>query len=195
MRSKSNLLPMLLFLFASFLISPSAARAATPEIPAPLEPWVGWALHGHEEELLCVSRFDNPDLRICSWPSELKIALDDSGGTFEQRWRVFSEGYLPLPGYHRQWPSEVRLGGEATAVIGRGGVPSVFAPPGEYRVTGRFRWTALPEYLQVPANAGLVSVSVNNRDIPFPAIDERGRIWLKRRQVSSATSSPRPPKR
>ncbi|MCG8683303.1 MAG: hypothetical protein MI892_00375, partial [Desulfobacterales bacterium] len=49
-------------------------------------------------------------------------------------------------------------------------------------VTGKFFWINIPEHLQVPAESGLVSLSVNNEKVPFPNIDVQGRMWLKQRQ-------------
>src|SRR5690349_12922345 len=87
----------LVLLFACIGLRTSAAHAAPPSarakpsadrlepIPQALAPWIGWSLHGHEEER-CISI---RDVRTCVFPSALALAVDARGGSFSLR--VFVE--------------------------------------------------------------------------------------------------------
>ena len=171
---------VLFVLLASAVPESSAFAKETPAIPGPLLPWVDWALHDHEEESLCIPHYDDPEKFQCDWPTELTLSLNDTGGSFEQAWRIFHKRHVALPGDGPRWPENVAVDGKAATVTQRDGRPQIALEPGGHTVTGRFTWRKLPEYLQIPALSGLVSLSVNNEMIAFPNIDDRGRLWLKK---------------
>jgi hypothetical protein len=51
--------------------SVAAEPLSRDEVPAPLEPWVGWVLRGHEEAR-CPFFHGLADGRACAWPSRLE---------------------------------------------------------------------------------------------------------------------------
>ena len=171
--------------------SAPAARAAEGRdgIPPPLQPWIPWVLHGHEEAFCPVlGQKPQPEdgtvppiVRACLWPSRLDLDLGDRGGQFRQEWQVYRGAWVALPGDARSWPQDVRVDGRSTPLTAPGGVPSVRLAPGRHRVEGRFLWPSLPPILPVPADSALVGLTVRGRAVPFPVRDAEGRVWLEKR--------------
>ena len=124
-------------------------RAPSPELPQVLQPWVNWVLHDREEAVVCVPRWNDADDRCCSWPGPLVLMLGQEGGTFEQSWEILHEGWVALPGAAGQWPFHVQINGVAVPVVRHDGGPAVRLLPGQHDVTGAFRWSVPPEYLQL----------------------------------------------
>jgi hypothetical protein len=149
------------------LIAPAAAQEAVP--PA-LRDWQSWALHGHEAHRcpwLAPGRAAD-DARICAWPAMLELQTDARGGRFSQRWQVDAEDWLPLPGGMEQWPQEVTLDGKAAAVVAHNRLPALRVPAGTHLVAGSFTWTRRPELLQIPAQVGLVALTIDGARIAVP---------------------------
>ncbi len=151
----------------------SAAPLSREEAPAPLREWVSWVLRGYERQTCPF--FDGRETRECSWPGVLKLTLDESSGRFEQAWRVHADSRVLLPG-GEQWPQDVRVDG-APAIVGAG--PSILLKPGTHVVSGAFSWKRLPEQLEVPAQTGLLALTVRGQATPFPPRDDAGRLWLQ----------------
>lgn len=169
------------FFFLAFVVSESGVFAKeTPAIPDSLSPWVDWVLHNYEEQTACVPHYNDPKKLQCNWPTELSLSLNDEGGSFEQKWHIYHESYLRLPGQDRHWPGDVTVDEKAMTVVKKNGKPQITLEPGGHTVSGHFAWRKLPEYLQLPPESGLVTLSVNNKSIPFPNIDDAGRLWLKK---------------
>src|SRR5947209_5613866 len=135
-----------------FLASPATSAAAGPipreRIPEPLKPWVGWALHGHEEEL-CPFLSGSGESQ-CLWPGRLALDLGEREGKFTQTWTVFADGSVPLPGEERLWPQEVQVDGKPAAPLESDGSPVLALSAGTHTVSGSFHWDTLPESLAVP---------------------------------------------
>lgn len=154
-----------------------ASKAAN--IPEPLQPWVDWVLHDQEEQLQCIPHYNNPKEIQCNWPTELKVDLYGNGGTFTQSWQIDHESWISLPGNSKQWPQDVKVDGKPAVVVPKDDRPSIQLQPGSYTLTGNFIWPKLPEFLQIPQQSALVSLSVNDTPIEFPNIDGSGKLWLK----------------
>ena len=114
--------------------------------------------------------------------------MDARGGSFTQRWQVYAESWLGLPGNLEHWPQDVRVNGAPGAVVARNGVPSLRLAPGSYTVAGRFSWSTRPESLPLPHLTALVDLTVDNQRVVQP---ERpgGALWLgKRRSAEQAAA-------
>nr|MBP7323368.1 hypothetical protein [Deltaproteobacteria bacterium] len=175
---------LVLFLIAaSFLdtFPDSAWSADTADIPPSLKQWEGWVLHNLEERL-CPTRYNDGESYQCTWPSRVVLNLEDTKGSFSQEWLVFAETDVPLPGSPDAWPEGVTVDGRAVPVIARDGAPSVFLAPGARRVEGSFVWNEMPETINVPPESGLVSLTLNGTPVPFPFLENDGRLWLKRKE-------------
>jgi hypothetical protein len=188
------------FLLGLLAFAPVSAAAAATEpptssrdaIPPPLQPWIPWVLHGHEEafcpvvpgEVVESTEQTAPSApvfaRACLWPSRLDLTLEDRGGRFEQDWQVFRDAWVELPGDARSWPQDVRIDGRPGPLTTRDGKPSVRLTRGRHRVEGRFTWPSLPPILPVPGDSALLGLRVRGRAVAFPVRDAEGRVWLEK---------------
>ena len=150
------------------------------DVPAPLKPWVPWALHGSEESPCPM--LTGGETRACAWPGRLDLELNAAGGRFSQALRVYGEPRLPvwvaLPGSATRWPQEVQADGKAQALVERDGVPGTYLLPGEHKLGGRFAWSSLPENLNVPRSTGMIALTVAGKAVEDPRWDENGLLTL-----------------
>ncbi len=166
-----------LLLISAGAVQPRATPLPAEAVPEPLKPWVEWALYGHESQR-CPFVHGNFDYKRCSWPDLLSIEMDASGVSFSQSWRLYTEGFIPLPGGTALWPQDVRLDGVPATVSTGNAVPRVHAPAGTHTVTGRLLFERAPEFLQIPAQTGLVALEISGRKVDAPELDDQGRLWL-----------------
>ncbi|WAC07242.1 MAG: hypothetical protein OS130_13575 [Thermodesulfobacteriota bacterium] len=179
-----NKIYFLLAIVAWFFVnigSPFAAKPERGEIPPNLEQWKGWVLHNVEDKL-CPTYYNNGERCQCLWPSRLTLNLENNKGGFNQEWRVFIKAWVPLPGNPETWPAEVKVDGKPAPVVGKNNIPAVYLTPGVHRTEGVFTWKEMPEWLNVPPESGLVSLSINGNPIQFPFIENSGRLWLKKKE-------------
>ncbi len=174
--------PLLISLIFFFLFVHSGYADKNPDIPEQLKSWVDWVLHDKQEQVLCIPEYNDAGNYHCSWPSTLDVTLTPAGGEFVQSWLIQYQTWVPLPGNHHQWPRDVEENGKKLIIVEKNKIPHVQLAPGEHTVTGRFLWAALPEYLQIPPQSGLVSLTMDNEKIGFPNLDADGRLWLKKLQ-------------
>ncbi|WP_200246527.1 hypothetical protein [Lamprobacter modestohalophilus] len=171
------LLPLVLLQLGLFAVLSAASADGGPTIPAPLAPWVDWVLDGEDQRACSLGAVGAAD-RVCTWPGLLRLELDDNGGRFEQAWTLAAESWLPLPGGRGQWPQQVSANDLPIAVVERDGRPMIQLGAGEVVVRGRFAWPRRPDVLRVPAEIGLLSLSLNGRTIDQPRLDTKGGVWL-----------------
>ena len=167
----------------------STVSQSQESIPPELRGWQGWVLRG-EEFRRCPflasgnqqagQPIDAASFR-CVWPERLTLGVDARGGTFTQRWQVYSDSWVSLPGNLEHWPLDVRVNGTPGAVVARGGTPSVRLAPGSYTLAGRFSWATRPESLPMPTLTALVDLTVDGQRVAQP---ERpgGALWLGKRR-------------
>ncbi|TLY96148.1 MAG: hypothetical protein E6K36_11220 [Gammaproteobacteria bacterium] len=180
----------LLAAVALVLLSATAGTRATaqqPLIPRALEEWQGWVLKGkefHRCPFLAGSNIAAADSYRCVWPERLLLNLDAHGGTFSQRWQVYTENWVALPGDLERWPQAVSVDGAPAAVVARGDVPYVRLTPGSHALSGRFVWEARPETLAIPTQTALLDLLVDGQRVLQP---ERpgGRLALGRQGTAA----------
>src|SRR5690348_2539630 len=132
---------------------PQAARAAPTgavpnDIPRALEDWRAWALKGREFLRCPFIATLEPSAELahrCVWPERLQLEADAHGGRFAQRWEVFSESWVALPGDASRWPQDVMVDGRPAAVVARGSTPYVRLNTGTHALSGRWSWDVRPE--------------------------------------------------
>ncbi|MFH1090370.1 MAG: hypothetical protein V1742_02255, partial [Pseudomonadota bacterium] len=176
LKLSSLTLVVLLLIWAAPVAAVNENTGAPPELGA----WKPWVLHGLENRL-CPAKYNNAGSYRCTWPSRLKLTLDAAGGKFVQEWLVLAPTWVPLPGGSEAWPQDVSLDGALTVVVSRQGTPAIRVEPGEHRVEGLFYWSEMPRMLKVPAESGLVSLTLAG-SLVTPQLDEQGRLWLQKRQ-------------
>ncbi|MEA1049077.1 hypothetical protein U5801_04530 [Lamprobacter modestohalophilus] len=146
-------------------------------IPAALAPWVDWVLDDEDHRACSLGAVGAAE-RICAWPGQLRLELNDNGGHFEQIWTLAAESWLPLPGGRGQWPQQVSANALPVPVVERNAQPMLRLAAGEIAIRGRFAWPRRPDVLQVPAEIGLLSLRLNGVEIEQPRLDAGGRLWL-----------------
>ncbi|MDX1764771.1 MAG: hypothetical protein R3231_10655, partial [bacterium] len=176
-----------LLIFCSSTISVLAAPIPREEVPEPLQPWIPWVLHG-EEQMACPSPYNSAGVWECRWPSGLSLTLDETRGTFRQDWRMLIQGWVTLPGNKKQWPQAVRLNGEETVVVDRGGSPAIYVEKGNHVIEGRFEWPRLPEFLQIEPRTALISLQLQGQAVALPDVDSEGRLWLRKEDTGIAAT-------
>lgn len=140
---------------------------AEPQVPAALEPWRSWVMHGQEFRacpLLAGKEGKAADEYLCAWPGVLDIRADANGAAITQRWRVEAESWVPLPGTDYDWPQQVTVDGQPAPVVNREG-PALRLAPGTHDVRARFQWHTRPETLHVPAAVGIVALEVDGKTV------------------------------
>jgi hypothetical protein len=197
------ILLMGLILACTFPSSTFSLRAQQPEIPDALQPWKPWVLWGTDFRL-APKPYNNAETPLPLWPSTLSLDVRSEVGTWEFDVQVFSKCWLALPGEGEVWPINVSavtlndqtsepVDGNATksklVVLPREGIPSVELVPGRYRVSGEFRWKEMPQRLLIPKSIGIVSLKLDNSEVPFPNWDSNGHLWLRRQQTESAVQN------
>jgi hypothetical protein len=140
---------------------------AEPPVPAPLEAWRPWVMHGQEFRacpLLAGKDGKTADEYLCAWPGVLDIRADANGAAISERWRVEAESWVPLPGTDYEWPQQVTVDGQPAPVVNREG-PALRLAPGTHDVRARFEWRTRPETLHVPAAVGIVALEVDGKSV------------------------------
>lgn len=174
-------------LFSLFAILPPAiAAVAGKTLPPALAPWQSWVLHG-EETLRCPTRFNDPERRICWWPSQLTLDIGDQGGLFDQRVETYAPTWVMIPGDTTHWPESVFGNGQPLPVVEKNGRPHVWLASGDTRIRGAFVWDTLPEMIQVPQATGILALKIKGREIVVPDVDTNGRLRLASRENSTAS--------
>ncbi|KAA6184078.1 hypothetical protein F2Q65_13470 [Thiohalocapsa marina] len=151
-------------------------------IPEALRPWVPWVLHEADERDCPLGASASIGAaaagRICAWPGRLSLEVDDKGARLSQRWRVYRDSWVPLPGDAAHWPLDMADGERPLPVVERAGRPAVRLAPGEHQLTGRLSWSRRPDALPIPPEIGLVTLRLDGQAIASPRIDADGRLWL-----------------
>jgi hypothetical protein len=176
---------------ALVLLSTTATARGTADaptlVPRALEDWQGWVLKGkefHRCPFLAGSNTADAGSYRCVWPERLLLSVDARGGTFSQRWQVYTEGWVALPGDLERWPRAVSVDGAPAAIVARGDVPYVRLPAGSHVLSGRFVWEARPETLSIPTQTALLDLVVDGQRVLQP---ERpgGRLALGRQGTAA----------
>ena len=171
---------LLQFLIGMFFPTGSPAASTQADIPESLQQWIPWVLHDQEERT-CTLRADSPDISFCTWPSRLHLEVTDRGAEFSQEWEIETRSLVLLPGQQGVWPEDVRSGTVNLEVQKSGALPAVWLDKGHHLLTGRFSWQKTPEYITVPPSSGMISLQINKKPSPLPALEKDGRLWLKTR--------------
>jgi len=177
----------ILCLFLMLSSVPSNLQAIDDKgIPEQLSSWKSWVLHG-KEDYLCPNPYDNGNEYLCTWPSRLKMELNERGGRFNQEWVIYSDNWIPLPGNNKAWPNDVTVDQVEVPVTSRAGVPHVHLKKGSHTVKGAFNWNNIPEMINVPLKTGLVELKIGGEPVEFPLFDDAGRLWLQNKIEAETT--------
>lgn len=177
-------------LFVLVLLVAASAAFAQEYVPDDLDGWQRWVLKDKEYRD-CPFYFNRGATErrdfLCAWPGRLQLEATATGGRFTQQWTLHAKDqWIALPGSPEHWPDRVIANDRAVEVIARGNVPSIRLSPGTYRVSGRFAWDERPGVLRLPAESGLLTLTVDGREIVRPDIDQNG-VYLGERKRETRT--------
>ncbi|MCU0780830.1 MAG: hypothetical protein MUF04_06985, partial [Akkermansiaceae bacterium] len=172
---------------AAALVLPLAAQlAAAPpaderlaEVPATLREWSAWATW-NDRARGCPTPCNDPKKPLCHWPSRLALEVNPAGGGFILPVTVFAESWVRLPGGAETWPLEVTADTTPVPVVEHQGGPAVKLQPGRHELRGSFRWREVPQRIALPAEIGILALTLDGRPVEAPAWDANGFLWLKR---------------
>ena len=182
--------------FALALLTTLPATAADAPLPPALRDWQSWVLNGQEFRRCPFianggrsghQPIPDADYR-CVWPERLTLSVDSRGGTFSQRWQVYAESWVTLPGDERYWPRDVRVNGSPAPVVSHDELPSLRLAAGSYTVSGRFAWESRPESLLLPDNTAIVDLFVDGARVPQPERPDGG-VWLGKRRTAEQAAA------
>jgi hypothetical protein len=180
-------------MWLTLLPLPLAAQSADVFVPAELQGWQDWVLHGQEHRD-CPFYFNTGGADrgnfVCAWPGLLDVAVDADNGRFTQQWTVYvEEAWLPLPGNAEYWPHQVTANGRAVTVVDRNGTPSVWLEPGSYSLAGTFEWDERPGVLRIPEQSGLIALTVSGARVEQPERNASGLFLGERQRETKARDS------
>jgi len=151
------------------------SAVAQDYVPPELRSWHAWVLKGEEFRRCPFLAQGQPgDVPIaentyrCTWPERLTLSVDARGGNFTQRWQVYADSWVTLPGSNEYWPQDVRVNGAPGALVAHDGVPALRLAAGSYTIAGQFTWSARPESLPVPASTALIDLAVDGQRVAQP---------------------------
>lgn len=157
-------------------------------VPAALEPWREWVMHGHER-LRCPASDADVSQTRCRWPGELALDADAQGLRFTQTWTLQVRERVPLPGDARSRPIEVEVDGRPAAVALEAERPWLELDAGTHRVGGRIAWSQRPSTLALPSEIALLTLRVDGRAVARPERNEVGDLLLGSEGANEADAS------
>jgi hypothetical protein len=169
---------------AAILLASMVGQAFAANVPEPLKPWQEWVLQGQEFRrcpFVSTRGSINAEAYRCAWPGALVLDLGATGGEFRQRWQVYADAWVTLPGSTEYWPRDLKLDGNAAPVVQREGRPQLYLAAGTHEITGRFAWTDRPEALPVARQTALLQLTLDGKAVPQPE-RANGDVWLGQRR-------------
>ncbi len=163
-----------------------AQAFSVADVPEPLKPWLNWVL-ADESQYQCPFFYQDFQQKRCSWSGPLQLVLHDKQGQFNGSWTLYQADWIILPGDGQHWPQQVSINHQPAVVVEYQGKPAIRMSAGHYQINGEFFWDSLPENLAIDSNTGLIQLSINGKNSPYPTI-EQGALWLNREQVQAGAA-------
>ncbi|MBD8872279.1 hypothetical protein [Rhodanobacter sp. DHB23] len=140
-----------------------AAPLQAQDVPPPLRDWQDWVLHDVPQHAcpFLANRSPDTDSYRCAWPGRLALDAGKDGARFSLDVHVDAPGWVALPGDGHAWPQSVTSNNQAAVVLQHGGRPMLWLTPGDYQLRGTLPWSERPARLRVPAEIGLVALSLD----------------------------------
>lgn len=155
------------------------ASAEDERIPQSLRSWRDWVLWPNVDAS-SPPLHDNPATRISLWPARLEIAAEATKATWSMDVTIYDPSWIPLPGSTELWPEAVTIGEKPIVVVEHEGRPATRLPAGRHHIAGTFQWPTMPRKIAIPAEIGVVGLSVESKGISVPYWDAQGDLWLRR---------------
>ena len=184
---KLTLVSSLWLLVIGLLLSPNLSAQSTSEkqLPTDLIDWVDWATWD-EVPSDVPSVYNDASKKMPVWSSALDLSVDETKGQFSFQVTVYYASWVRLPGNRSAWPLSVSANREPVAVMAQNELPSVYLEPGEWTVTGEFRWDDMPQSITLPQSIGILNLTRSGAAVEIPSWDASGKLWLKRTTKEAA---------
>jgi hypothetical protein len=104
----------------------AASGKSETAIPRALQDWQAWVLKDQEFlrcPFLAGMEVSSQNSHRCAWPERPQLTVDSHGGRFAQRWEVYNDSWVALPGDLDHWPQSVQLDGKPAPLVARGDIP------------------------------------------------------------------------
>lgn len=160
---------------------PEPLNMNAEQIPPALQPWQAWVLAKHPDR--ACPWLSHGDERQCLWVSSSNLNAHRSGTDFSLNLQQFQDGWVTLPGDVRYWPQQVlaiqgQLAPTEPALRDQDGAPQIWLTRGSWQVTGHLRWDQAPEFIQIPQQSGIVTLSWQQQPVAQPKRLGR-QLWLQ----------------
>jgi len=175
----------LIALIGLLLCWPFSLLAATPYVPGELDPWVQWINEAHPQRN-CPTDAMSGDVTRCVWISRIGLNVGERL-SFEMTVRTYAAVSVPLPGNTQLRPINVTANGDPVAVTGQD-QPVVRLEAGTHTLAGDIRWAHRPASVPVPAQFGLLALTVDGETVPQPLIRD-GAVVLARNTATETAQT------
>jgi len=173
----------LIALFGLLISWPFSLHAATPYVPAELDPWVQWINEAHPERN-CPADAMSGDVTRCTWISRIGLNVGERL-SFVMTVRTFAAVNVPLPGSTALRPIDVTANGNPVAVTGQD-QPLVRLEAGTHTLAGEIRWAHRPASVPVPAQFGLLALTVDGESVPQPLVRDGAVVLARNTAIETA---------
>jgi len=149
-------------------------------IPPNLAEWQDWVRYEQEYRgcpNLKGENFARKDHYLCAWPGVLNLQANEESVSFSQTWQILDDSKIPLPGSQSFWPQQVTVNQQKAVVLQNTALPYIQLSKGTYKINGVINWQKRPESLRVPAQIGLIDLTVNGKKQDFVQ-REKNSVWL-----------------
>ena len=173
------------------MFAPHFLMAAEPEIPAALQDWQGWVLHGEGFRQCPFFASQNPDAEgnfACAVPGALRVQVTGTNANLALNYQIYNAGYVVLASAQNSFPEAVMVDGNSAVVLAPNGVPALWLDVGNHEITYALDLTAGPDSLSVPSEIRVVSLNLNGREV-FPLAREGETVWLERKVEAAESDS------
>lgn len=158
------------------------------ELPAALQGWTAWVLHG-EEYRLCP--FDanrepgDPSVHLCAIPGEQRIRIEGDVAFIEGSWQISApDQRVPLVYADDAWPEQLSVDGQAAAIESHNGQPVARLEAGRRELRYRLAFANRPESLVVSPGIARLALSLDGRAV-HPLERNYDRLWLGARSTAA----------
>ncbi len=170
------------------LLTSAQAAEINKAIPPELKAWVPW-VNKHLDFLNCPMTEGGQVLeeqdRLCAWPGVLKLEISHTRGQFEQNWKVYRDGWVPLPGDNMTWPLVVTVNGQNAMVQNRDQKPFIWLKKGTAKVIGYWKWQQQPQQMFIPPLIANIDLNLNGNKIHFPKKSNNQLLFAERKSAQT----------
>ncbi|MDR1026767.1 MAG: hypothetical protein LBL47_05135 [Lactobacillus sp.] len=147
-------------------------------VPSQLKGWEAWAVDGFDKNN-CNFSFDNKGKKFCYFISSIAVDINGKEMSFTQNVSLKEKGYVLVPGSFEVFPYAVTVNGKSAPVANLMGLPYMLLDKGEYVIAGKAKAKEDVRHFSIPADAVILSVKKDGKEVANPTIDASGILRLE----------------